>query len=42
MSFNTFPSGSINQGGWDRSMLEVKVDGWKDDLGPLELSKYLK
>jgi len=41
ISFNTFPSGNINQGGWDNPMLRVETKGWKD-LGPLELSKYLK
>ena len=41
IAFNTFPSGSINAGGWDLPMAKVTVDGWKD-LGPLELSKFLK
>ena len=41
IAFNTFPDGSINAGGWDHPMARVKVDGWKD-LGPLELSKFLK
>lgn len=41
IAFNSFPSGQINQGGWDRSMIDLKVKGWKD-LGPLELSKFLK
>ena len=41
IAFNTFPSGSINAGGWDHPMARVKVDGWKD-IGPLELSKFLK
>ena len=41
IAFNTFPDGSINAGGWDLPMAQVKVDGWKD-LGPLELSKFLK
>ena len=41
IAFNTFPNGSINRGGWDLPMAQVKVDGWKD-LGPLELSKFLK
>ena len=41
IAFNTFPDGSINAGGWDHPMARVKVDGWKD-IGPLELSKFLK
>ena len=41
IAFNTFPSGNINQGGWDRPMVELNTKGW-DDLGPLNLSKYLK
>lgn len=41
ISFNTFPSGSVNAGGWDRPMVEIDIKGWKD-LGPLNLSKYLK
>ena len=41
IAFNTFPSGSINAGGWDLPMAKGTVDGWKD-LGPLELSKFLK
>ena len=41
ISFNTFPQGDINAGGWDRSMVNIKVDAW-EDLGPLELSKYLE
>ena len=41
ISFNTFPNGSVNLGGWDRPMIDIHINGWKD-LGPLELSKYLK
>jgi len=41
ISFNTFPSGHVNAGGWDRPMIDIHTNGWKD-LGPLELSKYLK
>ena len=41
ISFNTFPSGHVNAGGWDRPMIDIHTNGWKD-LGPLELSKFLK
>jgi len=37
IAFNTFPSGVINLGGYDRPMAEVTVKGWKE-LGPLSLS----
>lgn len=37
IAFNTFPSGTINLGGYDRPMAEVTVKGWKE-LGPLSLS----
>ena len=42
IAFNTFPQGSVNSGGWDQSMVDVKVTGAWDELGPLDLSTYAK
>jgi len=36
IAFNTFPSGIINKGGYDRPMAEVSVNGWTT-LGALNL-----
>ena len=40
IAMNTFPSGDVNSGGWQRPMARVDVEGWKDDLGPLNLDDY--
>ena len=40
IAFNTFPSGQVNSGGWDRSMVDVAVKGWDDNLGALRLDEY--
>lgn len=37
IALNTFPSGEINLGAFDRPMAEVSVNGWAE-LGPLSLS----
>lgn len=43
IAFNTFPSGSVNSGAWDRSMAEVTVRGWSpSELGPLRLDDYAR
>ena len=39
VAFNTFPSGKINQGGWEQHMVEVETTGWSK-LGALRLSDY--
>jgi len=41
IAFNTFPTGHINSGAFDRSMANVTVKGWStSDLGPLKLSDF--
>ena len=40
IALNTFPTGDINFGGWDKPMAKVKVQGWKEDIGALNLSEY--
>ena len=43
IAFNTFPSGNVNSGAWDRPMAEVTVRGWSPtDLGPLRLDDYAR
>ena len=42
ISFNTFPSGNVNGGGWGQSMVNIKVEQAWDDLGPLDLKSYVK
>ena len=37
IALNTFPSGEVNLGAYDRPMCEINVNGWKE-LGPLSLS----
>ena len=39
IAFNTFPQGDINMGGWDQSMITLKIN---DDLGPLDLKQFVK
>jgi len=42
ISFNTFPQGNVNMGGWEQSMVNIRVEKAWDDLGPLDLKSYIK